>query len=204
MYTNSPCLSICNKICRAKYRPKIQPWEWEKGGLQSFSWFLSTNALPQDCMGNTTQWLFSSSDALPSREINAPFIFSHNSALKETAQKAPWWRKWGPSCQLHAAPPGRLFTSAPLLLLFHTLRDFTNCYAVAPRGEKIAENRMWIHTQLINTLGETCAATQAALTCICNFHQCGTNKGFLNLSLCCTSCLYFNETELFWNNGDSY
>lgn len=65
-----------------------------------------------------------------------------------------------PTCHLHLPPDGltsfflSFSTPAALCCLFHTLGDFTNCSAMSPRG-KTAENRMWIHLRLTNTLGET-------------------------------------------------
>lgn len=137
----------------------------------SLDWaFLSTNTslLPVDSMGNTRQWLFSSSDARPSREINGLFIFRHKCARKKTTPilENTMMQEMRPTCQPHRSP-GRLvlFYLCSTLLPFHTLRYFTNCSALAPRGKR-AENRMWIHPRLTNTLGETHAAVLAAQTCL--------------------------------------
>lgn len=129
------------------FSQKHNPGNGRKAPYKSFSWaFLSTNTsrLPKDSMRNSRQWVFCSLDALPSREINAPFIFRHKCAWKKAIPSPET-----PRCRKRDQP-----ASCTILLAdwpFVPLRDFTNCSTMAPRGKR-AENRMWIHQQLTNTL----------------------------------------------------
>lgn len=105
------------------FSQKHNPGNGRKAPYKSFSWaFLSTDTswLPKDSMRNSRQWVFCSLDALPSREINAPFIFRQKCAWKKAipSPETPRCRKWDQPAS---------FTILLADWPFVPLRDFTNC-----------------------------------------------------------------------------
>lgn len=100
------------------------------------------------------------------------------------ALKTPWCRKWDQPVAPFSWQTGPFLPLLHFVAFSHTER-FLQTAVPRPRGGKRAENRMWIHPRLTNTLAET----------LCCRASCP------DLPTWFTSCFFFTETEFTETRG---
>lgn len=97
-----------------------------------------------------------------------PPLFLDTSALERSDPESTIMQETRPTRQLHQSPGRLALFTKPLLhfVAFSHTERFLQTAVPRPRGRKTAENRMWIHPRLTNTLGEKpVAAVLVAPTC---------------------------------------
>lgn len=122
-------------------------------------------------------------------EINDPFIFRHKWAWKKRPQapESTMIQEMRPtSCTVFLPERSFFFYFCTTLSPFHTLRDFTNCCASSPRGEKSCEQKVNSSTADEHAGRKTLAVVQSCPDLLPWF----------------TSCFMFTHRESTENNRD--